>query len=458
MLIRRVPITKLKPAPYNPRVDLKPGDPEYDKLARSMDEFGSVQPPVWNKRTGHVVGGHQRLKVLLDRGEKTVDVVVVDLPLEKEKLLNLALNQIAGDWDEQKLAVLLDELVKCPTVDIELSGFDLPEARDLIGRLLDAAPADAAALDSFDEESALAAAAKGPTMTKPGDLLVLGRDPRVQHRLVCGDCTDPEVVRHLMGAQRAALMATDPPYLVDYDGTNHPGAKPAHKLKPGQRNSKNKDWSGTYGVTWDDADANPQLYQRFIQLAVDQAIRPNAAFYIWHASKRQAMLEAAMNKAGAMVHCQIIWAKNRPVLTRTWYAWKHEPCLMGWLKPPKGKKPPRVDESVLSTVWAFDTLGNGPDRPDHPTPKPLALFEIPIKQHTKPGEVVYEPFAGSGTQILAAQRLGRRCFACEISPVYCDLIVRRFIAAFGEASVDPKLAKRYRLSEIAASKKRGSAA
>jgi DNA modification methylase len=445
MQLRRVPISKLNPAPYNPRVDLKPGDPEYQRLARSMDEFGSVQPLVWNKRTGHVVGGHQRLKVLQAGGEKVVDVVVVDLPLEKEKLLNLALNKVSGAWDQDRLAALLDELVKCPKVDIELSGFDLPEARDLIGRVLEGADARAAGLDQFDEQAALKHAGKGPTLTRPGDLIVLGRDPKVQHRLICGDCTDPEVIRRLMGSERAALMATDPPYLVDYDGTNHPGAKPAHKLKPGQRNTKNKDWSGSYGITWDDADANSGLYERFIQLAVDQAIRPSAALYIWHASKRQAMLEAAMDKAGAMVHCQIIWAKNRPVLTRTWYAWKHEPCLMGWLRPPKGKKPPRVDEAVLSTVWKFDTLGNGPERPDHPTPKPLALFEIPIKQHTKPGEVVYEPFAGSGTQVLAAQRLGRRCSACEVSPVYCDLIVRRFIAAFGEASVDPKLAKRYRV-------------
>lgn len=446
MLIRRIPIGKLQPAPYNPRVDLKPGDPEYEKLARSMDAFGAVQPLVWNNRTGHVVGGHQRLKVHQARGDKHVDVVVVDLPLEKEKLLNLALNKVSGSWDQDKLAALLDELVKCPKVDLELSGFDLPEARDLIGRLLDGqGDVGAAGLDQFDEEAALKQAAKGPTVTRPGELVVLGRDPRLQHRLVCGDCTDAGMIRQLMGSQRAALLATDPPYLVDYDGTNHPGAKPAHKLKPGQKSTKNKDWSGSYGITWDDADANSDLYERFIQLAVDQAIRPSAAFYIWHASKRQAMLEAAMNKAGAMVHCQVIWAKNRPVLTRTWYAWKHEPCLMGWLRPPKGKKPPRVDASVLSTVWQFDTLSNGPDRPDHPTPKPLALFEIPIKQHTRPGEVVYEPFAGSGTQILAAQRLGRRCFACEISPVYCDLIVRRFIAAFGEASVDPKLAKRYRV-------------
>jgi DNA modification methylase len=254
-------------------------------------------------------------------------------------------------------------------------------------------------------------------------------------------------------------------YLVDYDGTNHPskrrrspasisqwGASPKRTSTLNRppdsrpRSGSNKDWSDTYGVTWDDADANSDLYERFIRVAVDEAIAPNAAWYCWHASRRQAMLEQAWNGAGAFVHCQIIWVKNRPVLTRTWYAWKHEPCLFGWLRPPRGKKPPRrTGEPMLPTVWQVDTLPNGPERPDHPTPKPLELFEIPMKQHAGPGGVCYEPFAGSGTQFIAAQRLGRRCFGVEISPVYCDLIVRRFIAYAGEGAVTPEVAKKYRL-------------
>ena len=241
-----------------------------------------------------------------------------------------------------------------------------------------------------------------------------------------------------MDGARAQLMATDPPYLVDYTGTNHPGKNASEKAR------KNKDWSDTYGLDWDDSKANPQLYEQFLKVAVAEAITPSAAWYIWHASRRQAMLEAAMQQAGAFVHCQIIWRKNRPVLTRSWYGWQHEPCLMGWLK---GKKPPKREPSVPPTVWEVDTLPNNDERPDHPTPKPLKLFEIPLLQHTRPGEVCYEPFAGSGTQIIAAQRLGRRCFAVEVSPVYCDLIVRRFIAFAGEGAVDPKLAKRYRLSK-----------
>lgn len=158
---------------------------------------------------------------------------------------------------------------------------------------------------------------------------------------------------------------------MDYDGTNHPGAakrRPRHVLRPPTnpaRPTKNKDWSATYGTSWDDSDGNPALYERFLGTAVAHAIAPDAAMYVWHASRRQVMLEAAMVKAGALVHAQIVWVKNRPVLTRTWYAWKHEPCFMGWLK---GNKPPRVDKAVLSTVWAVDPCPTGRSGPITPLP------------------------------------------------------------------------------------------
>ncbi len=450
---REVPVRSINPAPYNPRVDLRPGDPEYEKLARSIDEFGLVEPLVWNSRTGNLVGGHQRFKVLLQRGVQNVQVSVVDLPIEKEKALNLALNKIAGGWDHEKLAELLNELVELPGFDMGLTGFDPPEVDELLASAL--LRSNSAGEEHFDLDAALAESERlGPPVTRPGELILLGREPRLQHRLLCADCTDASVVRELMNGERAALFATDPPYLVGYDGTNHPGKKgrgirdegssqngSAHRSRSGS--GGNKDWSSTYGVTWDDFDGNSDLYERFIRAAVDEAIGPGgrAAWYIWHASRRQALLEAAMRGAGALIHCQIIWAKNRPVLTRTWYSWQHEPCLMGWLE---GKKPRRIPGApVLPTVWRFDTIPNGPERPDHPTPKPVELFEIPMLQHTRAGEVCYEPFAGSGTQFIAAERLGRRCFGLEISQRYCDVIVRRYIAFAGEDSVSPDVLRRY---------------
>ena len=448
LTIRRVPLSSLNPAPYNPRVQLKPGDAEFESLRRSMGSFGCVEPLVWNQRTGHLVGGHQRLAVLramAGAGATETDVSVVDLPLAREKALNLALNRIQGRWDEDRLAELLRELIDLP--EIELTGFGLDEAWGIVEGAM---PEQGEGTDGFDVAAAIEAAEQRGAETKLGDLIELGG--KEGHRLLCGDCTDPASVRRLMAGERAALFATDPPYLVNYDGTNHPGKKRTSASTRATRSARkqvgggggrgggNKDWSGSYGVTWDDADANSDLYDRFVRVAVDEAIDPRAAWYCWHASKRQSLVERAWGAAGALVHCQIVWVKNRGVLTRTWYSWQHEPCLMGWLE---GKKPRRVDRSVLSTVWEFPTIANGPERPDHPTPKPLPLFEIPMRQHTRPSDVCYEPFAGSGTQVIAAERLQRRCFATEISPLYCDVIVRRWIAMVGVERAGRALVNKY---------------
>ena len=426
MEIKNIPIREINPAPYNPRVNLQPGDPRYDHLVRSIDKFGLVEPLVWNKQTGNLVGGHQRLKILVAQEHTSVDVVVVDLAPEQEKALNLALNKITGDWDEQKLAELLEELSQTPDFDFVVTGFELDEANDLINSVLGH---DILPNDDFDVDAALEAA--GPVVTQPGDLILLGRDPATQHRLLCGDCTDPQQVQKLMTGERAALFATDPPYLVSYDGNNRPNS--------------NKKQSKQERITWDDMDANPDLYRKFIRAAIDEAIAKDAAWYCWYASRNHCLIQQAWDEAGALFHCQIIWAKNRGIPTRTWYLWQHEPCLMGWLK---GNKPKRVSKKHLTTVWNIDSSGTsgGEKRPDHPTPKPVEVFEIPMQQHTVPGDICYEPFAGSGSQFIAAQRLQRRCFGLELNPKYCDVIVRRFIAMAGEDAVEPDVAERYRLT------------
>ena len=248
-------------------------------------------------------------------------------------------------------------------------------------------------------------------ITKPGDLYELG-----SHRLLCGDSTNPDDVRRVMNGERAILFATDPPYLVGYDGTNHPGKRP----------KTNTDWSETYGESWDEADdqRNCDLYDRFIKAAIAEAIDPHAAWYCWHASRRQRMVEDAWEKNGAFVHQQIIWAKpNRPILTRSWYLWAHEPCFMGWIK---GNKPPRESSDYERSVWEIEGL-NADERPDHPTPKPLECFAVPMRQHTKKGGLCYEPFSGSGSQLIAGEQLGRRVYGLEISPAYCDVIVHRWL-------------------------------
>ncbi len=242
------------------------------------------------------------------------------------------------------------------------------------------------------------------------------------HLLACGDCTDAAVVQQLMNGRRATLFATDPPYLVDYDGMNHPQGWKASTKK---RQTMNKDWSATY-KDWDASAQGEELYERFIAAAVEHAITEDAAWYCWHASRRQAMLEAVWERHGAFVQKQLIWAKDRPVLTRSWYMWQHEPCFFGWVK---GKKPRRVVDEWIGTVWEFPTQAAF-EATDHPTSKPLALFEIPIRQHTEPGELCYEPFSGSGSQIVAAENLGRQCRAIEIAPPFVAVALDRYLRAF----------------------------
>src|SRR5437762_3549414 len=199
MRIERVPIAKLKPADYNPRQDLKAGDAASEKLVRSMEEYGYVQPLVWNKATGNLVGGHQRLKILIAQGATEVDVVVVELTPEKEKALNLALNKIQGDWDDRKLAKLLDELITLPDFELGLTGFNLPEAQEIIDEVL--RPLDEEREEDFDPNQA--PDTTKPAVTQKGDLLELGN-----HRLLCGDSTNTDDVRRIMNGTRAVLFAT----------------------------------------------------------------------------------------------------------------------------------------------------------------------------------------------------------------------------------------------------------
>ncbi len=425
MKLEQVRIGDLNAAAYNPRVDLQPGDPVYESLKRGVETFGCVQPIIVNRRNHTIVGGHQRLKVLKELGHEQVEVVFVDLPVEQEKALNLTLNRTVGEWDEPKLARLLQEFEGFPEVDLRLTGFDEEEAGDLISRMLDREKPNGND-DEFDPEAALDL--QRPAVTQADELIELG-----EHRLLCGDSTKVNDVRRLMNGQRAALFATDPPYLVGYDGTNHPGSAKS-------RRNKNKNWSGSYAVTWDDAEANPKLNEEFYRVAVAEAVTTDAAWYCWHASRRQAMVEEIWHKFGAFVHQQIIWVKDRPILTRSWYSWQHEPCFFGWVRP---HKPPRIADDFLSTIWQIPTVRPG-QRTDHPTSKPVEVFAIPIRQHTRRGDICYEPFCGSGSQLIAAEQLGRRCCALEISPHYCDVIVRRWIHFVGE-NAPADLVRRYRV-------------
>lgn len=401
------PIGRLIEYDRNPRKN----DDVVDRMAQAIVEFG-FRIPIVARSDGLVVDGHLRLKAARLLGLATVPVVLADELSENQiRAFRLLANQSANwaEWDDARLSAELQDLL-ADDYDISHVGFSDGE----LDKLLAYVP------EGDGQEGGTGGSVPPVTIPEPprnpasrtGDLWILG-----DHRLLCGDSTSAADVRRLMNGERAILFATDPPYLVDYDGSNHP--------------TRNKDWSASYGTTWDDSSQGAELYDGFIAAAVTEAIAENAAWYCWHASRRQAMLEACWEKAGAFVHQQIIWVKDRGVLTRSHYLWRHEPCFMGWRRP---NRPPKVAEETLPSTWALPSFAKD-ERPDHPTPKPLDAFGIPMRQHVARGGLCYEPFCGSGSQIMAGETNGRRVFAMEISPAYIDVAVERWQADTGRDAI-----------------------
>ena len=389
MIIEKKKATELLPADYNPRKDLKPGDPEYEKLKRSIEQFGYVEPVIWNKTTGRVVGGHQRLKVLMDMGITEVDCVVVDMPEDKEKALNIALNKISGEWDKDKLALLITDL-QGADFDVSLTGFDPAEIDD---RFKDSMK-DGIKEDNFD----VAAELEKPTITKAGDIWTLGR-----HRLICGDSTKEETFEQLMASKKVNLVITDPPYNVNYEGS-------AGKIQ-------------------NDNMADDAFYD-FLLAAfqnTEGVMADDASIYVFHADTEGLNFRRAFADAGFYLSGCCIWKKQSLVLGRSPYQWQHEPCLYGWKK--KGKHLWYTGRKE-STIWEFDKpKKNG----DHPTMKPIPLLVYPIMNSSLTNSLVLDPFGGSGSTLIACEQTDRICYTIELDEKFCDVIVKRYIEQVGTA-------------------------
>jgi DNA modification methylase len=389
MNIEKKNVKDLLPADYNPRKDLQPGDPEYEKLKRSIEQFGYVEPVIWNKQTGRVVGGHQRLKVLIDSGITEVDVVVVDMNTEKEKALNIALNKISGEWDTDKLALVIADL-QGADFDVSLTGFDPEELDDLFRDDVKGGVKE----DDFDVEAEL----RKPVFSKAGDLWMLG-----EHRLLCGDSTKPETYELLMNGKKAQLVVTDPPYNVDYKGT-------AGKIK-------------------NDKMAEDQ-FEQFLLAAYSQmyeSMTDDASIYVFHSDSHGLAFRKAFEEAGFYLSGCCIWKKQSLVLGRSPYQWQHEPVLFGWKK--KGKHQWYTGRKE-STIWEFDKPKKNAD---HPTMKPVALVAYPIMNSTMTGCLVLDPFGGSGSTLIACEQTGRTCYTVELDEKFCDVIVKRYIDQVGSA-------------------------
>jgi DNA modification methylase len=329
-----------------------------------------------------------------------------------------ALRAELSSWDREGLGAVLQDL---SGEDLVAAGFTTDELAEL----------QAAGDDAVHEDDPVEPLKQA--VTREGDLWLLGN-----HRILCGSSIAAADVDRLMNGEQASLVATDPPYLVDYTG------------KRGFRKSavQGKDWSNLYReVDIQDADT-------FFRGLFEQILRvsdSHAAIYCWHAHRRVGMIQRVWEELGILDHQEIVWIKPCPVINRCMYQFQHEPCVMGWRKGFKPKMnggftattvwtipepgEPPVMHTDVSSVWAIDwegksrVVGN-----EHPTQKPLEIFARPMRRHTSRGDLCFEPFSGSGSQLIAAEQIGRRCFAMELQPVFVDVAVRRWQTLTGQAA------------------------
>jgi DNA modification methylase len=412
--LRRVPARKLLPNPKNWRVHPKA---QADALRDIVADIGFADALLCRElEDGQLmlIDGHLRAETMPDF---EVPVLVLDLnETDADKLL-LTLDPLAAlaESDAERIGALLQTVrTESPAVEELLRR----TAGQQLWSLIHPQSEPPAQIDQ-------AAELQKKWNTEAGQLWRIG-----DHRLLCGDATKAEDVARLMGNERAILFATDPPYAVGYSG----GAHPQSWGNKGAAN-RDKDWSDQY-VEAKSADVKNseesgiELYRGFVRTAIRHAIVPNAAWYCWHASRRQMMLESIWNEFGAFVHQQIIWMKSRPVLTYSTYLWQHEPCLFGWVK---GRKPKTLRSQIGATVGEFPTTvwdvpSSEVETDAHPTSKPCRLFSLPMAMHTERGDICYEPFSGSGSQLVAAQQGERRCYAIEKSPPFVAVALERMAA------------------------------
>ena len=423
-------IDSLHPADYNPRVELRPGDPEFEKIRRSIERFGFADPVVVNS-DGTIIGGHQRIAVAKELGYIEVPCSVVDLNKDDERALNVALNKITGAWDEEKLAVLLQGL-SLGGYDVTLTGYSQEESDELInGLTLDRDVQE----DGFDPEPAYDAAAAKPYV-KRGDVFQLG-----EHRLMCGDSTSLEDIEVLLDGHLAQCVITDPPYNMNYEGAGNTAS-----WKRAQNKILNDHMS--------DAEFNTFLCS--VYKAIASGMVDGASFYVFYKELGQGVFITALRGTGLTFKQELVWVKNQIVLGGSKYQNMYEPCLFGCkgqqVKFWYGKRKQR------SVIESIDLMGEDElrdvihelmdEEPGdvvrenkqiantlHPTMKPVRLLGKFIKNSTKAKDIVLDVFGGSGSTMIACEQMDRSCFMMELDPNYCQVIIERWESFTGRKAV-----------------------
>lgn len=378
-----VKIEKLIPYRNNARTH---SDEQVEKIAKSMREFGFINPVLVDGKF-NIIAGHGRVLGAKKLGMKEVPCLFIeDLTEEQKRAYIIADNRLAEDagWDKEMLKIELEELQNL-NFDISLTGFEMDD--------FDFGMDETEVVeDEFDET------VPEEPKSKKGEIYRLGK-----HYLMCGDSTDINDVEKLMNGAKVDLFLTDPPYNVDYQG-------------------------GT-GLTIQNDNMDEDTFREFLKVSFFNAntvMKEGAVFYIWHADSEGYNFRGACHDIGWKVRQCLIWCKNTLVMGRQDYHWKHEPCLYGW-------------KEGASHLWASDrrqTTVLEFDRPsvskEHPTMKPVGLFDYLIKNNTKKDDVVLDLFAGSGTTIIACEQNGRVAYSMELDPRYVDVIIARWEKLTGE--------------------------
>ena len=380
MKIVNVPVDEITPYENNPRIN----EGAVEQLAKIIKQLGFRNPAVLN-RDKVIIEGHTRLLAVKKLGWKTMPcIIATDLTPEQEQALRIADNKIAeiAEWDDDKLKVELAALQEAG-FDLSLLAFGDDELEDLLR--------DDTGTHGETEPDAVPETPEVPVST-PGEVYRLGR-----HILVCGDSTQPEDVAKACGEGEADLWLTDPPYNVDYHGSDGQSI----------RNDSMEDTK----------------FREFLRKAfgcAEKRLKPGGSFYVFHADSEGYNFRGACFDVGLKVRQCLVWKKNSLVLGRQDYKWIHEPCLYGWRD---GGAHDWYSDCRQTTVMEFAK----PKKNDlHPTMKPVEMLCYLIGNSSKGGDVVLDTFGGSGSTVIACERSGRKCRCVELDPKYCDVIRKRW--------------------------------